>query len=155
MQWKVKRFKELSNTELYQILKLRSDVFVVEQNCAYPDLDDKDLDPNALHLFNSTDPVSAYLRILPPDCSYPNQTSLGRVVTAETQRGSGVGHQLVKKANQLIDSHWPNHTCHISAQAYLIEFYRQHQFETVGQSYLEDDIPHIGMQRLAVNNRSK
>ena len=148
MEWYQKRFSELTTIELYQILKLRCDVFIVEQNCPYSDLDDLDCHPEAIHLFSiSSGQITSYLRILPPNSSYPNMSSFGRVVTSTTTRGSGVGHQLVKRANDIIKQRWPDKTCHISAQAHLQRFYIQHGYQTVGEEYLEDDIPHIGMER--------
>jgi ElaA protein len=148
MQWVQKYFSQLTTTELYQILKLRCDIFVVEQNCAYSDLDNLDTNPNAIHLFNQGPEISAYLRILPPDCGYPKKPSFGRVVVAESARGSGLAHQLVHKANQILDVHWPGLSCHISAQAHLKDFYQQHNYQVVGEGYLEDNIPHIGMERV-------
>lgn len=149
MQWFEKSFEQLTTTELYLILKLRCEVFVVEQNCPYNDLDGKDRHPQAIHLFCINDQeIGGYLRILPPDCSYQNMSSFGRVVTPKTSRGAGIGQTLVSKANQLLDNNWPKFTCHISAQAHLEEFYRQHGFRVVGTPYLEDDIPHIGMERI-------
>ncbi len=149
MQWYKKSFEQLTTTELYQILKLRCDVFVVEQNCPYNDLDDKDCHPEAIHLFCMSErEIAGYLRILPPNCSYPNMPSFGRVVTAKSFRGMGIGQALVSKANQILDQSWPKLKSHISAQSYLEQFYQQHGFRTVGEPYLEDDILHIGMERL-------
>jgi ElaA protein len=152
MQWHLKTFQELSNFELYKILQLRIDIFVVEQDCPYHDLDNKDLDKGALHLFAvDNDNIACYLRILPPDCSYPGMPSLGRVVTHASYRGTGIGHVLMSRATETLDQLWPTSTCHISAQAHLQGFYSRHGFHAVGESYLEDDIPHIGMERPAAN----
>jgi len=148
MQWCLKSFNELSNIEVYKIMQLRVDVFVVEQDCPYSDMDDKDLDANALHLYAvDADKIACYLRILPPGCSYPEMPSLGRVVTAQTARGTGVGHEMMSRATQVLDKSWPNLTCHISAQSHLQGYYNQHGFTAVGDGYLEDGIPHIGMER--------
>lgn len=148
MEWKLKSFDDLTNREIYQIIKLRVDVFVVEQDCPYSDLDDKDLDPNALHLFAiDQDKVACYLRILPPSCSQPNMPSLGRVVTDQAYRGTGVGHDMMTRATQVLDDLWPRLICHISAQFHLQGYYNRHGFITVGEGYLEDGIPHIGMER--------
>ena len=149
MQWIQKNFEQLTTAELYLILKLRCEVFVVEQNCPYNDLDDHDRHPNAIHLFAlKNNALCGYLRILPAGCSYPNMPSFGRVVTAKSARGTGMGRALVSRANQILDENWPQSTCHISAQAYLERFYQQHGFHVVGEPYLEDGIPHIGMERL-------
>ncbi len=149
MQWFSKTFAELTSLELYQILKLRVDVFVVEQDCPYPDLDNLDLLPQTIHLFAlDNEQVSCYLRIFAPTNHPEAHVVFGRVVTAESYRGQGLGHQLISKALQIIDSNWPEHLCHISAQAHLNLFYAKHGFTQVGEGYLEDGIPHIGMDRV-------
>lgn len=154
MQWHFKTFNELSNIELYQILQLRVDVFVVEQDCPYSDLDGKDTLEGAFHFFatqpneeEKTDRVVAYMRILAPNISYPNMSSLGRVATHESVRGSGIGHIMLEKAAILLDKKWPDKTCHISAQSHLQKYYNRQDFQAVGKEYLEDNIPHIGMER--------
>ncbi|MBV1911919.1 MAG: GNAT family N-acetyltransferase [Kangiellaceae bacterium] len=148
MNWILKSFSELTSTELYQIIQLRIDIFIVEQNCPYRELDGKDQDEGALHLFSTEgDRITSYLRILPPGCSYKDMSSLGRVVTHSSCRGTGLGHKLIERANQIIDERWPNFTCHLSAQAHLSKYYQKHGYHTVGEGYLEDEIPHIGMER--------
>lgn len=148
MQWQLKTFKQLSNIEVYKILKLRSDVFVVEQDCVYPDADDIDLHPEVLHLFaEKNNIVAGYLRIIPPDLSFPNKSSLGRVASSSEFRNQGIGHTLIQKALTTINERWKNTICHISAQTYLTRFYEHHGFQIVGEDYLEDGIPHIGMER--------
>ena len=150
MQWYLKSFNELSNRELYDILKLRVDVFVVEQDCIYHELDGKDLDQHAFHLYALKDErVACYLRILPPGSSYPDMPSLGRVVIHSDFRGTGIGHELMTRATKVLDENWPNQTCHISAQSHLQGYYNKHGFSAVGEGYLEDNIPHIGMERTA------
>ena len=152
MLWTLKSFNQLTNLELYKIIQLRIDIFVVEQNCPYSDLDNKDLDENALHLFaKNGNEISCYLRILPPGCSYSDEPSLGRVVTHQNQRGTGIGHALIKRANQSLDALWPALSCRISAQSHLVGFYSQHGFSEFGDEYLEDGIPHIAMRRPAGN----
>ncbi len=148
MQWHIKRFKELSNRALYQILQLRIDVFVVEQNCTYSDLDGLDSNEDAFHLYaEENNQVIAYLRVLPPHLVYANKSCFGRVVTHQQHRHKKLGHQLVKRALNLIESQWPQSICHISAQSHLQAFYEQHGFKVVGEPYLEDDIPHVGMEK--------
>lgn len=155
MQWFVKTFKELSTEELYQILKLRIDVFVVEQNCVYPDLDDLDKQPGTLHLFAMDDQqLTAYMRIFPPQVNHPSMSSLGRVATDSRYRNIGLGHKLLLKAINIIDKEWPNISCHISAQSHLVNYYNRQGFFQVGEEYLEDGIPHIGMDRLPQGKNS-
>ncbi|WP_196139712.1 GNAT family N-acetyltransferase [Aliikangiella sp. G2MR2-5] len=153
IEWYLKPFDELTNNELYQIIRLRIDIFVVEQDCPYSDLDGKDYQPGAMHFFgvdtirNDNENIVAYMRILSPGISYPDMPSLGRVVTSASARGTGLGHQMLEKAVAILDSHWPDKTCHISAQSHLQGYYRQQNFIAVGSEYLEDNIPHIGMER--------
>ena len=152
MNWYLKRFSELSTDELYELLKLRIDVFVVEQTCFYPDLDNLDRHPETLHLFAYKDEhIVAYCRLLPPNLVYENESAIGRVVISERGRGLGLGHQLMQRANEQIDKLWPNDSCHISAQEHLKLFYQQHGFKQISQMYLEDDIPHIAMRRESYN----
>jgi ElaA protein len=148
--WQVKHFNELSLNELYDLLKLRVDVFVVEQTCYYPDLDsDKDqLDRNkeTLHLLGyQNNTLVAYLRILAKGQSYDNHISIGRVAIAEQVRGTGLGHELLAKALQLCQRHHPKENIKISAQEHLVFYYQQHGFKQVSEMYLEDDIPHVAM----------
>ena len=144
--WKNKTFEQLNTTELYDLLKLRVDIFVVEQSCFYPDLDNLDRHPDTQHLFcYQADVMTAYLRILPKGLTYPNNISIGRVVTAQSARGSGLGHELMRKGLALCLNIFPNDTVKISAQEHLEKYYNQHGFERVSEMYLEDDIPHIAM----------
>jgi ElaA protein len=148
MQWYIKPFNELSVDELYRILRLRADIFVVEQDCVYADLDGKDTVPGALHLFGMQDQeVVCCLRILPPGCSYPDMPSLGRVAAAPSVRGQGIGHQMLARAVNTLDQLWPDKVCHISAQSYLQNYYQSQGFVVVTDEYLEDDLPHVGMER--------
>lgn len=148
MNWHLKKFAELSGTEVYKIAKLRVDVFIVEQNCPYHDLDNNDLDLNTWHLFaTEDDELVCYLRILPPDLVYPEKPALGRIVSSEKFRGTGAGHHLMERAIKFLDEHYPTLTSHMSAQAHLQGFYSKHGYAAVGDEYLEDDIPHIGMER--------
>ncbi|MET1255109.1 GNAT family N-acetyltransferase [Aliikangiella maris] len=156
MPWQLKKFTELTTLELYYIYKLRSDIFVVEQDCVYPDLDGLDILPETYHLFaTSNQLVMAYLRLLAVDTSYPNMSALGRVVIHPDFRGQQLGHQLLSRATQFLDEKWPEHICHISAQSHLAKFYQQHGYSIVTDEYLEDGIPHIGMERPAKNNKAE
>lgn len=148
IEWQVCRFDELAPTQLYEILKLRVDVFVVEQACAYPELDGKDLLTDTRHLFGrATDGVlAAYARILAPGVRF-SDISFGRVAVAPVYRKSGLGHLLVKQILAAAGRIWPGKGITISAQTYLTAFYRSHGFVPVSDPYLEDDIPHIDMTR--------
>jgi len=144
--WLVKKFNQLTTDELYDCLKLRIDVFVVEQTCFYPDLDDLDRHPDTIHLFSYHDNlISSYLRILPAGTSYENYISIGRVIVDEKQRGSGLGHELITEALKQCKVCFPGQPIKISAQEHLEAFYNKHGFKRVTEMYLEDGIPHIGM----------
>ncbi|WP_206485432.1 GNAT family N-acetyltransferase [Thalassotalea sp. G2M2-11] len=144
--WQVKTFSELTTDELYDLLKLRIDVFVVEQTCYYPDLDDLDRHPDTLHLFcYQESKMTAYLRILAKQVCYPDHPAIGRVIVAQDQRGSGLGHQLFAKALNVCQHVFPNEVIKISAQQHLANFYQQHGFKQCSEMYLEDGIPHISM----------
>jgi ElaA protein len=148
--WKAKHFKELSLDELYELLKLRIDVFVVEQTCYYPDLDgDKDQldrDKDTIHLLGyQGETLVAYLRILAQGQSYDHYISIGRVAIAKQARGTGLGHELMKEALNFCHQYFPKQNIKISAQEYLINYYQQYGFEQVSEMYLEDDIPHVAM----------
>lgn len=144
--WNTKTFLQLNTDELYDLLKLRIDIFVVEQTCFYPDLDDHDRHPQTLHLFCYQDGImTAYLRILPKGLTYTDNISIGRVVVAQSARGTGLGHRLIEIALTECVTFFPNHVIKISAQEHLEKFYNQHNFQRVSEMYLEDGIPHISM----------
>jgi len=145
--WQVKAFKQLTLDELYDALKLRIDVFVVEQTCYYPDLDDLDRHAETLHLFsyNNNDEMIAYLRILAKGQCYLNNPAIGRVIIAESARGTGLAHQLINKSLTVCQEYFPGQTIKISAQEHLEKFYNQHGFTKCSDMYLEDGIPHISM----------
>ena len=144
VKWKVADWGQLSKTELYQILRLRSEVFVVEQNCAYQDLDEKD--KQAFHLmgFDAKNNLVAYARILHPNVSYP-EPSIGRVVTSSKVRRNGIGKLLMQETMKFITKQFGNTPVRISAQSYLLKFYSEFGFKKVGKEYLEDNIPHHEM----------
>lgn len=144
--WENKTFSQLNTNELYDLLKLRIDIFVVEQTCFYPDLDDHDRHPQTQHVFCYQNGImTAYLRILPKGLTYPDYISIGRVVIAPCARGRGLGHELMRVGLAQCLTCFPNDTVKISAQEHLEKYYNQHGFERVSEMYLEDDIPHIGM----------
>ncbi|WP_395373125.1 GNAT family N-acetyltransferase [Marinicella sp. W31] len=144
----IKSFDQLNTSELYQILKLRVDVFCVEQACPYADLDN--LDQQAWHVFTTAadGAVMAYARILPPGLSYPEDSSIARVVTAEKARAQKLGVRLMQKAIDFCQNQYPGHAISISAQSYLHRFYHNLGFVDTGEYYLEDDIPHQHMRLL-------
>ncbi len=150
--WQAKTFTELSLNQLYDLLKLRVDIFVVEQTCFYPDLDGEkdqlDRHPNTLHLLGyQGDKLVGYLRVLPKGQSYPNNISIGRVVIAVNARGCGLGHELMAKGISLCHQYFPSEVIKISAQQHLRAYYHEHGFSQVSDMYLEDGIPHIAMLR--------
>ncbi|OLQ85397.1 GNAT family N-acetyltransferase [Vibrio panuliri] len=147
INWMLVPFAQLTNHELYQLLKLRVDVFVVEQTCPYPELDDKDTFDGVYHLLGyQNDQLVACSRLLPKGVSYPS-VSIGRVATLATARGNGLGHQLLDQAITECERLWPNEKIEIGAQQHLLAFYQQHGFKQTSTMYLEDGIPHIDMQR--------
>lgn len=140
-----KNFTELSKVELYEILKLRSEVFVIEQNCVYQDIDSKDLE--GLHVLGRIDDeLIGYARCFAPGI-YFEEAAIGRVLISKNYRNKGYAHQLMKKCIAEIDQKYPKANIKISAQQYLIKFYEQHDFHSIGEGYLEDGIPHINMIR--------
>ena len=140
-----KSFDNLSPSELYAILRLRNEVFVVEQNCPYQDADNKDLQCQHLMILKDNE-LMAYARLVPPGISY-NQMSIGRVVTSPKARGTGVGRILMNTAIEHCRQLFGNGSIQIGAQAYLIKFYGSLGFNPVGEIYDEDGIPHIHMIR--------
>lgn len=145
IHWKIKTFETLSVNELYDILRLRSEIFVVEQNCVYLDLDSKD--KQALHLFGEfEDKIVAYSRLFKPGISFEN-ASIGRVVVDANYRDKKWGHDLMREAISGIQSHFGESKITIGAQLYLKKFYESHGFVQTSVMYLEDDIPHIEMKR--------
>lgn len=141
--WVCKAFASLTAAELYEALKLRSEVFVVEQNCVYLDLDDKDQD--SYHLFGwKDDNLHAYARILPPGLAF-EEASIGRVVSSPASRKTGAGRALMNKAIEETFSLFGTQDIKIGAQLYLLDFYGSLGFKQVSDPYLEDGIQHIKM----------
>lgn len=145
IQWKIKSFENLSVHELYDILRLRSEIFVVEQNCVYLDLDGKD--KKGLHLLGEYEgKIVAYSRLFEPGISF-EYASIGRVVVDARYRDRKWGHELMREAIASIQSHFGEIKITIGAQLYLKKFYESHGFVQTSDMYLEDDIPHIEMKR--------
>lgn len=139
----VKEFGELNISELYALLQLRSEVFVVEQDCVYQDIDGKDQE--ALHVMGfKNNRLVAYTRCFRPGY-YFEEAAIGRVVVQESQRMFGYGHEIMKASQKAIKAHYNTSHIKLSAQQYLIKFYESHGYNCVGEGYLEDGIPHIAM----------
>jgi len=145
MEFVVKKFNELSIQELYAILQLRSEVFVVEQDCVYQDIDYKD--QKAFHVLGiKEEKIIAYARIFNSG-DYFSKPSIGRIIVKENQRKYKYGFQLVEESIQYIEDNFIEKTILISAQTYLTKFYNSLGFIQQGEGYLEDGIPHIKMIR--------
>ena len=143
LNWVFKKFDDLEKAELYEILKLRNQVFVVEQNCVYQDADDKD--QSSWHLTGwSGNELVAYSRIIPPGISY-TEASIGRVVTSPKFRKAGAGIKLMEESISRICNQFNCTTIKIGAQVYLTKFYQSLGFIKCSNEYLEDGIPHIEM----------
>ncbi|MFN5417648.1 MAG: GNAT family N-acetyltransferase [Flavobacteriia bacterium] len=142
--FQIKHFTELSTIEFHDIIQLRINVFVVEQNCPYPDLDGKD--KKAYHVIgrDGFGKIVATARILSPGVSY-KEVSIGRVANAESERGKGLGVQLMEECLKFIAAEFGEVSVRISAQTYLLKFYESLGFKSTGKEYLEDDIPHVEM----------
>ena len=138
-------FSALTTDQLYALLRLRAEVFVVEQDCVYQDLDDKD--QHAVHLLGLTSDgrLAAYTRLLDKGFSYPDYASIGRVITAPFARGKGLGRPLMEESVRILHETYGKQPIRISAQAHLQAYYGSVGFKTVTEEYLEDGIPHVGM----------
>ena len=146
LQWETKTFHQLSTDQLFDFLKLRVDVFVVEQQCAYRELDDHDRHVETRHLsgHNEAGQLIAYARLLPPGLRFP-EVNLGRFVVKAGFRKREIGHQLLEAALKEVSGCWPKTPIRISAQDYLQAFYEQYGFLRVSEVFLEDGIPHVDM----------
>lgn len=143
MDWIIKKFDELNAKDIYNILALRNEVFIVEQNCVYMDCDYKDF--NSYHLFlEQNDAIVAYLRVLEKGVSY-DQISIGRVAVKEDFRGKGLSREMMLKAINFVENDLNETSIKIQAQSYLINFYTSLGFKPISDEYLEDNIPHIDM----------
>lgn len=142
-------FSELSNYQLYEILALRLEVFCVEQNCPYQDCDGKDLESWHLMGRDENGKLICYTRLLPVGLAYPDYVSIGRVVTSPAARGTGAGKILLNKSIATCEQLFGNQPIKIGAQTYLLKFYESFGFQSTGEEYLEDGIPHTKMIRHA------
>ena len=140
----IKNFSELSTEEIYKILKLRSEVFVVEQNCVYQDIDEKD--QKAVHLFlEKNNEIIAYTRIFKKGDYYEENPSIGRVVVSKKERGKKLGKKIMLNSIEFIKKELEGRKIELSAQKYLDKFYKDLDFYSEGEDYLEDGIPHQRM----------
>ena len=164
--WSDLSAEDLDVGTLYDVLALRSAVFVVEQECAYQDPDGLDLLAGTRHLLGRRDGIAAYARLLAPDVgpdvgpgtvvpaserssSERSAPRIGRVIVNSAGRGQQLGRRLMERAIASCEQHWPGQPIELGAQAHLTGFYRSLGFETVGEPYIEDGIPHVHMRRLA------
>ena len=137
----LKEFTELTTAELYEILKLRAEVFVVEQNCPYQDLDDKD--QSSYHLFlEDNGQIIAVLRILPENIAY-KEMAIGRLIVKKSYRGKGISRKMMVRAMEFITEDLGKEKIRLSGQAYLTDFYQSLGFEKVSEMYFEDGIEHF------------
>lgn len=149
MQWQWSSFDNLSTADLYAVLEKRQQVFILEQQCLYPDIDA--IDRRAYHLLgwqerNGARELVAYLRCIEPGVKY-REASLGRVLSAPSVRGAGIGKQLLEEGIRRIERQFPGHRIRISAQQYLERFYVGLGFRTMSEPYSEDGIAHVEMLR--------
>jgi ElaA protein len=143
INWDLKKFDDLSPHELYAIIELRNEVFVVEQNCVYQDADNKD--QVCYHYMGwMDDKLVAYTRILPPGIAHA-EPSIGRVVTSPASRGGGIGRQLMERSIVQVNKLYGNMPIKIGAQVYLLNFYLSLGFQQTSSIYLEDNIEHVEM----------
>ena len=147
VSYRMKIFDDLTPLELYQILQLRSLVFVVEQNCVYLDADDKDQRSTHLMISDQNGILLAYARLLPEGLSYNGYASIGRVVSHPEYRRFGWGRKIMEYALRECERLYPGIPIKISAQSYLLQFYQSMGFQPIGAEYLEDNIPHTAMIR--------
>ncbi len=151
LKWTVKKFEALTAHELYNIMWLRNEVFVVEQNCVYQDADYKDQKGWHLMGVDEDGKLMAYVRLLPAGVSYEKEPSIGRVVTNPAARGAGVGRELMQVAIQQCEELFGKLDIKIGAQYYLLKFYTSLGFKQTSEIYLEDNIEHIEMIRNCEN----
>lgn len=143
--WKIRKIDKLSTREWYDITRLRVDTFVVEQQCAYREIDDQDL--SALHVTKFDDGLEAYARIIEGDDLY-----IGRVIVDQKFRGRGLSRELMTVCLNYIDEHYPGKTVKLQGQAHLADFYRSFGFKETSVIYFEDMIPHVDMERTYEKN---
>ncbi len=143
MNWVIKPFNELTTNELYEILKVRTEIFVVEQECPYPEVDGRDKE--CLHVWaEEGGEISAYCRLVPP-LEYGGNYSIGRVLVVKGKRGTGYARAIMNKAIELLKEEGNTESIFLQGQEHLRNFYRSFGFKEVSEVYLEDNIPHVDM----------
>jgi len=142
--WSIIHFDDLSVNQLFDILQLRNQIFIVEQDCPYLDIDDKDRKSFHVMGYNMQGQLVATSRVLPPGVSYP-EVSIGRVAVSVQARGTGIGHELNHKSVEFIFEYYGKVAIRLSAQKHLSKFYSKHSFKVVSDPYDEDGIPHVEM----------
>ncbi|TVP81179.1 MAG: GNAT family N-acetyltransferase [Alkalicoccus sp.] len=146
MEWHIKKFEALSPEELYRILQIRVEVFVVEQNCPYSEIDGKD--KYCWHLYaEENGEILAYARLLPPGISY-EEAAIGRVLVAGPYRGRGLGKELMTQSLVFLNNKMNYSGIRLQAQEYAEKFYSSFGFQKISAAYLEDNIPHVDMKKL-------
>lgn len=155
MKWKVAKFDSLSTINLYEILQIRAEIFVVEQDCPYQDIDNKDIHPETRHLIskNGENKIIAYARLIAPNVSFDNASSIGRVLVKVSHRKNAAGYNLMQRAIEETLRIWPDHDIKIGAQFHLVKFYEKLGFSIVSEMYLEDGIEHVDMLYSFKKNR--
>lgn len=148
IDWICKHHSDLGKEQLYALLQLRAEVFIVEQKCAYLDVDGQDLEGDTLHLMGwQDDKLIAYVRLLDPE-SQGGDVVAGRVIVGPEARRQRLGHELMAQALKNAEKYWPGQPIYLSAQVHLQPFYSQYGFQVAGEMYLEDGIAHIGMRKV-------
>jgi len=143
-EWSWFEFQQLSNIQLYDLLKLRQDVFIIEQNCIYPDIDG--LDQKCRHLLGYDDEqLVAYLRLIPANYHGSGNIALGRIISLASKRGTGIGKTMMQQALLYASQHLPKQNIQLAAQCYLQKFYQSFGFNPISEPYDEDGIQHIDM----------
>jgi len=147
-KYKLSSFKELNTTQLYEILRLRSEVFVVEQDCVYQDMDGLDL--NSLHLCEwQGGKLLAYTRLLAPKVDFDDASAIGRIITCPSVRRKGHGRPIIQESISTCERLWPSFPIKLHAQTYLLGLYGEFGFKPYGEEFLEDGLPHYFMERAA------
>ena len=143
INYSIQEFNDLSNHQLYSVLKLRTDVFVVEQECAYPELDDKDQEATHVVGVITEKIVVAYARILRPKGEQP--PAIGRIVVSPSHRGIGAGHEIMRFCLKYLERTYGSVLSKLSAQSHLTRFYEEHGYKVISDEYPWDGIPHVDM----------
>ena len=144
VDWNWLQFQQLSTNQLYDLLRLRLDVFIFEQQCIYHDIDD--LDPDCFHLLGyDGKQLIAYLRLIPAEFHDSGNIALGRIISLAVRRGSGIGKSMMELAIQYAIEHFPDQDIQLAAQYYLLSFYEKFGFNSIGEPYDDDGIMHIDM----------